>query len=378
MMLPRPGSAELRDAFDGRRVLVTGHTGFKGGWLTLWLSALGARVAGLALTADPRSMYRALALDELCESAEQDIRDVAAVAEVVRRTRPEVVFHLAAQSLVRASYEAPLETLAVNTLGTANVLEAIRGSELRCAVVVVTSDKCYQPSPEGESREVDALGGHDPYSCSKAAAELVVESWRRSYFPPDRLGSHGVAIATARAGNAIGGGDYAADRLVPDAVRAWQAGVALELRNPGHVRPWQHVIEPLGGYLLLAAELLRSQSPELCGPWNFGPPSEVDANVSQVAHAFARAWNPAAPPAVRAGAANGKPEVPALRLSTRKAESLLGWRPRWSLTEALARTAAWYAAQHRGAPPAALRDLTLTQISDWLGSPAIVTNGCAQ
>jgi CDP-glucose 4,6-dehydratase len=360
--------AELREAFDGRRVLVTGHTGFKGGWLTLWLHALGARVTGLALPAAGRGVYRALALDGLCESILQDIRDAGAVARIVERARPEAVFHLAAQPLVRASYAAPLETLQVNTLGTANLLEAIRLAGRPCAVVVVTSDKCYRPSePAKALSELDRLGGDDPYSCSKAAAELVVESWRASYFPPERLGSHGVGVATARAGNAVGGGDFAADRLVPDAVRSWESGLPLELRNPDHVRPWQHVLEPLGGYLLLAAELVRRRQ-DVCAPWNFGPRGETTATVAQVAEVFARAWNPAAPPPVRASLRPGNPETPVLRLSTSNAESLLGWRARWSLQEALARTAAWYSAQHRGASPQALRDLTLTQIADWLAA----------
>jgi CDP-glucose 4,6-dehydratase len=370
--LARPSIAELREAFSGRRVLVTGHTGFKGGWLTLWLHALGAHVTGLALAPADRGVFRALALEEICESILQDVRDAGGVARLVERARPEAVFHLAAQPLVRASYTAPLETLEVNTLGTANVLEAIRLADRPCAVVIVTSDKCYQQSRTTTPlSELDRLGGDDPYSCSKAAAELVVESWRRSYFPAERVGTHGVGIATARAGNVVGGGDYAADRLVPDAVRAWEAGAALELRNPDHVRPWQHVLEPLAGYLLLAAELLDAPRPDVCGPWNFGPPGHSTATVAQVAEAFARAWNPRAPPPVRASRRPGNPEATVLRLSTSKAESLLSWRARWPLPEALARTATWYAADQRRVSPQALRDLTLTQIADWLAAPGI-------
>ena len=379
MNAPRPGAAELREAFEGRRVLVTGHTGFKGSWLTLWLHSLGAHVTGVGRPAGDRSLFRALALDQVCESTVQDVRDAGALATIVERARPEVVFHLAAQSVVRASYATPLETLQVNILGTANLLEAIRLAGRSCAVVIVTSDKCYRHMHVATPlSETDTLGGEDPYSCSKAAAELVVESWRRSYFPPEHLAKHGVGVATARAGNVIGGGDYAADRIVPDAVRAWEAGAQLQLRNPDHVRSWQHVLEPLGGYLLLGAELRAARREEMCGPWNFGPPADRTATVAEVAEAFARAWNPAAPPRVSASAHPGTQEAPVLRLSTRKAEALLGWRSRWRLHESLARTAEWYCASRRGASSVLLRDLALQQIADWLAAPAADATGSAQ
>jgi len=255
-----PSVAELRASFAGKRVLVTGHTGFKGSWLTLWLADLGAEVTGYALAPDTTpALFERAGVEKRCRSIISDVRDAARLAAVVKEAKPDVILHLAAQPLVRLSYEQPLETLQTNVLGTANLLEAVRAAGRPCAVVVVTSDKCYENREWLYGyREDEAMGGHDVYSMSKGAAELVTASWRRSFFHPQRLAQHGVAIASARAGNVVGGGDWARDRIVPDAIAALAAGQAIPVRNPDGVRPWQHVLEPLGGYLLLGARLMSN------------------------------------------------------------------------------------------------------------------------
>ncbi|BDG07171.1 CDP-glucose 4,6-dehydratase [Anaeromyxobacter paludicola] len=361
---------DLRQAYAGKRVLLTGHTGFKGGWLALWLESLGARVTGFALPPPTSpSFFEDCGVAQLCEHVLGDLRDPAAVREVVRRSRPEVVFHLAAQPLVRLSYESPVETFETNVMGTAHLLEALRLEQRPAAVVVVTSDKCYENREWAYGyREEDALGGHDPYSASKGAAEIVAASYRRSFFAPARLAEHGVALATARAGNVIGGGDWAADRIVPDAARALAAGVPIPVRNPASVRPWQHVLEPLGGYLLLGARLLGApdEAARCCGPWNFGPAPESARPVRDVVEAAVRAWG--------SGSWQATPQVGApheaglLRLAIEKAVSQLAWRPRWELEEAVGRTFAWYRARHEGAGPAAMRDLSLRQIGEYLSA----------
>ncbi len=371
-MRSAPNEPALADAFAGRRVLLTGHTGFKGAWLTLWLESLGARVTGFALPpATTPALFDELALAGRCEHVVGDVRDPAAVREVVRACRPEVVLHLAAQPLVRYSYDHPVETFATNVLGTAHVLEAVRRERLRCAVVVVSSDKCYQNRewPYGY-REDDPMGGHDPYSASKGGTELVVSSYRSSFFPPERLAEHGVALASARAGNVIGGGDWALDRIVPDAVRSLCEGKPIPVRNPLAVRPWQHVLEPLGGYLLLAARLLGApgDAARCCGPWNFGPSPESARPVRDVVAAAVASWGEGSWTEARQ---EGAPhEAGLLRLSIEKAVGQLGWRPRWDLEEAVARTVAWYRAHHRGAGAEELRALALSQIRDYLGEEA--------
>jgi CDP-glucose 4,6-dehydratase len=366
LVMRAPTAAELRRAYEGKRVLLTGHTGFKGSWLALWLRGLGAEVTGYALAPDPMpSLHRAAGVERACRSVVADVRDLPRLRAAVAEVRPEFVFHLAAQPLVRLSYEAPLETLQTNVLGTAHLLEALR-TELRpCAVVVVTSDKCYEnrERPEGY-REDEAMGGHDVYSMSKGAAELVASAWRRSFF--DRTGS--VAIATARAGNVVGGGDWARDRIVPDAIAALAAGRPVPVRNPAAVRPWQHVLEPLGGYLLLGARLApgAQDRASFCGPWNFGPRHEDARPVREVVEALVREWgsgswadrhDPAAPH-----------EAGLLRLDVRKAEAQLGWRPRWRFEETFRRTVEWYRAFHAGAGADALAELCRRQIAEYLES----------
>lgn len=329
-------------------VLVTGHTGFKGSWLCLWLAELGARVSGLALAPAPGpTLFEAARVAErLAADHRVDVRDDAAVASVVAEAAPEVVFHLAAQPLVRAGHRRPVETFATNVVGTAAVLEAIRRRERPCAVVVVTSDKCYEaPAPPGGHGEGDRLGGADPYSASKAGAELVAAAFRQSFFPPGDAAGHGVLVATARAGNVIGGGDWSADRIVPDAIRALAAGRPVPVRNPASVRPWQHVLEPLAGYLRLAERLLMGD-PSAATAWNLGPAEDACVPVAELVEAICRRWGDGS--WEHRPDADAAPEAEALRLATERAHTQLGWRPRWSLSEAVDRTVDWYRAHHDG------------------------------
>jgi len=353
------------EAFRGKRVLVTGHTGFKGGWLVAWLHALGAEVTGFALAPDTDpSLYDALAVATLCRSTIGDIRDCDRVSALLATEKPDFLFHLAAQPLVRRGYKEPLETFDVNVRGTATILEALRVSGLPCHVVVVSSDKCYQNEEWVHGyREDDKLGGHDPYSASKAATEIVAASYRQSFFPPAELGRHGVALATARAGNVIGGGDWSADRIVPDAVTALQQGRAVLVRNPGAVRPWQHVLEPLSGYLTLAAKLARGTLPEradFCGAYNFGPLPVSNRTVADLAERLVAAWGSGS--WVDGRQPNAPREAGLLALSIDKAVAHLEWRPRWSFAEAVGRSVQWYRAFYADGGAAAARACTHEQI----------------
>ncbi|HEX7820347.1 MAG TPA: CDP-glucose 4,6-dehydratase [Sphingobium sp.] len=353
----RPGSgatATPSPAFwAGRRVLVTGHTGFKGSWLLVLLESLGAHVTGLALAPDTMpSMFDLIDGAALCDHHVADIRDAAAVEAVVARAAPEIVLHLAAQPLVRASYVDPLGTYQTNVMGTAHVLEACRRAASVRTIVSVTTDKCYANDGRVEGYREDApLGGHDPYSNSKACAELVSACWRDSF-----LAERGIGLATARAGNVIGGGDWSADRLVPDAVRAFAAGDTLEIRNPGAVRPWQHVLEPLTGYLLLAEAL--SINPDRFGRgWNFGPPASDVKPVQTVIDLLARHWGITQPWAKQPG--DHPHEAAMLTLDSSAAANALGWHPRLSLDRALELTADWYRADDK-------RAITRTQTASFL------------
>lgn len=370
-----PDLSALKTAYGGRRVLVTGHTGFKGAWLTFWLRELGAEVTGLALPPDTDpSLFSEIELASLCRHLTGDIREAGDLAQHVREASPEVVFHLAAQSLVRRSYREPLATIATNVLGTAHLLEAVREFGRPCAIVVVTSDKCYENREQAAGyREDDPLGGHDTYSASKAAAEIVTAGYRRSFFPPPKIRFHGVALATARAGNVLGGGDWSADRLIPDAVRALGAGEPLRVRNPDSIRPWQHVLDPLAGYLLLGMRLRESADAErasYCEAWNFGPGEENARAVAEVAEEFLRRWGSGRWEPARDGSAPH--EAGRLHLSIEKARNRLGWEPRWGFSETIRRTADWYRAHAAGAGAAALRELMRNQIHDFLkGSRAV-------
>jgi len=361
--------AELKTAYAGQPVLVTGHTGFKGSWLTLWLAQLGAKVTGYALAPeDPRGAFTAAGVEADCRHLLGDVRDLAALRRALAAARPAFVFHLAAQPLVRRSYHEPLETLETNVMGTAKLLEAVRAEGLRCAVVIVTSDKCYENREWVYGyREDEPMGGHDVYSMSKGAAELVVSSFRRSFFPPPALARHGVAIASARAGNVIGGGDWSADRIVPDAIGALAGDAPVQVRNPGAVRPWQHVLEPLGGYLLLGARLSGAKAAEHCEAWNFGPRPEAARPVKELVEAMIGAWGGGR---WEDRGDPGEPhEARFLRLSIDKAQARLGWTPRWDFAEGIRRTVAWYKAQAQGATAAALRALCLEQIRDYAAGP---------
>lgn len=319
----------------GKRVLLTGHTGFKGAWLALWLQRLGAEVVGLALPpATLPSLFERAQVASTCQSHVGDIRDAAALAALVQRSQPDIVFHLAAQALVRVSYRDPVTTFATNVMGTVHTLEALRTVDSVRAVVVVTTDKVYQNLEHAfPYRETDALGGHDPYSASKAAAEMVVTSYRASF-----LADRQVAVASARAGNVIGGGDWSEDRLIPDAIRAWDAGQPLQIRRPDAVRPWQHVLEPLCAYLRLAEQLVAQ--PDLAGAYNFGPQTHEAATVRAVVqlarNTYGRgdvAWG---------DGSEGPHEAGWLALEVAKARTLLGVAPRWTLAQTVHRTMDWY------------------------------------
>lgn len=323
------------DFWRGRAVLVTGHTGFKGSWLTLWLQHLGARVTGYALPPQPGpSLFDLAGLARSTAHHVGDVRNHDELRDVVTGAAPEIIFHLAAQALVREGYRDPLTTITSNVTGTAHVLEAARHTPSVRAVVVVTSDKCYDnkewPWPY---RETEPLGGHDPYSASKACAELITAAWRNS-FPRD-----GLAIASARAGNVIGGGDWAPDRLVPDALAAWSRGEALRIRNPHAVRPWQHVLEPLHGYLIVAQNLCRQQAAEA---WNFGPGDDDMVPVADLLDRLAVHWGAGA--RWQSDTGDHPPEASRLRLDSTRARVMLGWKPVWSLDDALRQTVDWHRA----------------------------------
>lgn len=353
----------IADTLRGRRVFLTGHTGFKGSWLLLWLTQMGAEVTGYALPPEEPSMFSRLSLGDTCHNIAGDVRDRDHLAAALDAAKPDLVLHLAAQSLVLPSYDDPLGTLQTNVLGTANVLDALRTLGRPCAAVVVTSDKCYENRGWVYGyREADPLGGHDVYSTSKAAAELVTAGYRRSFFSAGGA----IRVASARAGNVIGGGDWAAGRLVPDCVRALGRGEAVRVRNPRFVRPWQHVLEPLHGYLVLASGLLAGRS-ELCDAWNFGPRADDVRTVEELVEAVIAAWGEG-----RWAAAEGEQphEAQTLRLSIDKAQAQLGWSPRWTFAEAVAHTVVWYRADHDGATAADLRALSLAQIDGYMRETA--------
>lgn len=331
---------DLVNAWHGRRVFLTGHTGFKGGWLSMWLAGRGAVVRGFAL--DPETepnLFTAASIGSVVEDIRGDIRDFAKLESSILEFQPEVVFHLAAQPLVRRSYIDPLGTYATNVMGTAHVLEAVRHSESVRAVVCITTDKCYRQREGAQPfRETDPLGGHDPYSSSKACAEIVSAAYRSSYFPVDRLAEHHVALATARAGNVIGGGDWSEDRLIPDLVRGFLAKQPVMIRRPKAIRPWQHVLESLHGYILLAEGLLAGKA-RLASSFNFGP-CEAPWPVESIATKLASMWGEGASWIFDPIA--GVHEEHCLMLDVRKAFSELGWKPRLSIEEALEWTLDWY------------------------------------
>ena len=325
------------DCYRGKTVLVTGHTGFKGSWLCLWLERLGARVVGYALAPPTQpSLFEQAGIAALVEHHIGDVRDTEALATAVKAAQPDFVFHLAAQPLVLDSYTAPAETFATNVTGTINLLEALRASRSQASVVMVTTDKVYRNAETGQAfAEDDPLSGHDPYSASKAAMELAVASWRASFF-----GGDGPRVATARAGNVIGGGDWSANRIVPDLARALAGNAVPELRHPGALRPWQHVLEPLAGYLWLSAKLAGADGADFAEAWNFGPDPDDAHTVGDLAEALLAAWD--RPGWNRADNAESPHEAGLLRLAIAKAEARLGWHPVWDFAATVERTAGWY------------------------------------
>jgi CDP-glucose 4,6-dehydratase len=352
------------NSYRGKRVLLTGHTGFKGAWLAEWLLTLGAEVAGFSLPPPTSpSLFEQLGLASRLRHIEGDIRDLSAVQAAVEVCKPHFVFHLAAQPLVRLSYEQPVETYATNVMGTVNVLEAVHLSKLACTVVAITTDKCYENKEWVHSyREEDPMGGYDPYSSSKGAAELVISAYRRSYFSaPDSR----VKLASARAGNVIGGGDWALDRIVPDCIRALQRGQTIPVRNKVATRPWQHVLEPLSGYLWLGACLadpqvsgLRVPQATFASAFNFGPALASNRTVAELVQEILKHWpgkwdDKSDPHAVH--------EAKLLNLTTDKAHHFLGWAPAWPFAETIQQTVTWY---RRATEPASdVHALTAGQIT---------------
>jgi CDP-glucose 4,6-dehydratase len=322
----------LRQAFAGKKVWISGHTGFKGSWLTTWLLELGAEVAGYALPAEG-PLFRQLGLARHIRHEQADIRNLGKLRKSLSSFRPDFVFHLAAQPLVRRSYGQPCETFEVNTLGTAYVLDALKVQKTPCAAVFVTTDKVYE-NRETRRRylEKDPLGGRDPYSASKAAAEIIIASYRSSFFQ-----KHPVRVVSARAGNVIGGGDWAEDRILPDCVRALQKGKMILVRNPRATRPWQHVLEPLGGYLALAARLSRGG--KVSGSYNFGPAARGDRTVEDLVKEILIHWPGKWKKVCEAGALH---EAGLLHLNNRLAEKELGWRPCWGFRQTIRQTIQWY------------------------------------
>lgn len=350
--------------YNGKKVWLSGHTGFKGSWMAEWLLSQGAIVHGYSLAPDAGpALFNQLQLAGRLENEINDIRDAAAVKKSIFETQPDFVFHLAAQPLVRYSYDAPVDTYEVNVMGTVNVLESLRHLGKSCAAVFITTDKCYENREWVHGyREEDALGGFDPYSSSKAAAELAISSWRRSFFV-----NHPVKIASARAGNVIGGGDWAKDRIIPDCVRSLQKGEAIPVRNKVATRPWQHVLEPLSGYLWLGALLANPQLGRFDGSYyssafNFGPTNSSNQNVKSLVEELLKHW-----PGTWTDKSDPKAahEAKLLHLTTDKAHGLLGWQPVWNFSETVARTAQWYRTVTESNNSNSARELTLAQIQNY-------------
>jgi CDP-glucose 4,6-dehydratase len=357
----------IASAFRGKRVLVTGHTGFKGGWLSLWLAEMGAEVTGVALPppAGP-SLFKDAGIADIVDDRIADIRSPEEFARATQGCDPDLIIHMAAQSLVRPSYDDPVGTIATNVVGTAVVLDRARQMTNLKGVIVVTSDKCYENHEWAwPYRENDQLGGADPYSASKGCTEIVASAFRRSYFASE----DSAHIATVRAGNVFGGGDWAVDRLVPDIIRSTLRGEKVVIRNPGSVRPWQHVLEPLSGYLLIGALLMSDRRGEFAEAWNFGPPADAFMEVEALARGLQRHWGYGAAELEFGERVSGPHEAGMLTLDSSKARQRLGWKPRLSVERAIAMTAEWYRAFGEGT--ADMRALTLDQIREYIGEQAV-------
>jgi CDP-glucose 4,6-dehydratase len=350
---------DLKAVYQGKKVFLTGHTGFKGAWLLQWLHVLGAQVKGYALAPEQEEdLYNLIQGDTLCESVIADLRDREKLEAEIVAFQPDFIFHLAAQPLVRLSYEIPADTFAINAIGTAYVLDAVRQLEKPCTIVLITTDKVYENKEwVYPYRETDRLGGYDPYSASKACAELVINSYVQSFFNPAAYEQHRKGIAVGRAGNVIGGGDWAKDRIIPDIVRALRNEAPVTVRNPKAVRPWQHVLEPLGGYLLLGARLADNPL-GFSGAWNFGPYAEDNKLVEELVQDALEIWGSGTydkPVLV------GQPhEAGLLKLDISKAVNELNWKPQYAASKAIAKTLQWYKAYSQD--PATIQQFTLEQI----------------
>ncbi|HMI68042.1 MAG TPA: CDP-glucose 4,6-dehydratase [Cyclobacteriaceae bacterium] len=356
------------DIYKGKKVLITGHTGFKGSWLALWLRELGAKVYGYALEPPTRpSLFEMVGLEKGIEHELADIRDFERVKRSVQRIKPDIVFHLAAQSLVGKSYNDPLETIQINALGTVNLMEAVRQTGLSLAMVLITSDKCYENREwHFGYRENDRLGGRDPYSASKAAAGVLIGSWRNSFFNPATINDHGVRVASARAGNVVGGGDWSKDRIVPDCIRDLQNQTFITVRNPYATRPWQHVLEPLSGYLELGRKLLDSSSEhvaEFCDAFNFGPHVTNNKSVKELVEEIIENWGSGSWKWISPQKVNYESSL--LNLNIDKSYHKLHWLPKWNFEETIARTVEWY--QMAGRDSSRMQEFTLKQIKSYQG-----------
>jgi CDP-glucose 4,6-dehydratase len=353
--------------FEGTVVLLTGHTGFKGSWLSVWLNELGAKVVGYSVDVPTEpSNFEASGLAQRTIDVRGDVRDLDALCDVIETHRPQVVFHLAAQTIVRLSYVEPKETFDVNVMGTVNVLEAVRRTGSVRSVVCVTSDKCYENKEwVWGYRERDRLGGHDPYSASKAMAELVVSSYRRSFFGDGTSSGHDVGIASVRAGNVIGGGDWASDRLVVDCMCALMNGEPIPVRNPYSVRPWQLVLEPLSGYLWLAGKLLQ-EGTQFAEAWNFGPPEHVTVSVKDLVEKLIALGGAGGWKDLSAGQAEAPHEANLLMLSWEKAANRLGWKPVYDWHQAASETVGWFKAYQERGPGADMYDVCVEQIGRYV------------
>jgi len=351
--------------WNGKRVFLTGHTGFKGGWLLLWLSSMGAKVTGYGLVPNttPNFFEVARVSTDLEQSHIADIRDLEKVQKAMADARPDIVIHMAAQPLVRYSYANPVETYATNVMGTVHVLESIRHLDCVRAAVIVTTDKCYDNKEwVWGYRESEPMGGHDPYSNSKGCAELVTSAYRQSYFSPEKFNQHQVAIATARAGNVIGGGDWSEDRLIPDAIKAFEADKALVIRNPLATRPWQHVLEPLSGYLVLAQSLYQGGA-KFDGAWNFGPRDEDARSVQEVVNLLIKDWGSAA--TWTQDQSEQPHEAHSLKLDCSKVRQYLDWVPRWNLEQAIEKITQWHQAHQQQGN---MHEISLKQIATYQNS----------
>lgn len=364
MAILRPASVDS-SFWKGKSVFLTGHTGFKGGWLSLWLSSMDAKVTGYALApnTDPNFFQVAKVEGALECSHIADIRDLEKLQKAMRNAQPEIVIHMAAQPLVRYSYANPVETYATNVMGTVYVLESIRTLDCVRAAVMVTTDKCYENKEwVWGYRENEPMGGYDPYSNSKGCAELVTSAYRQSFFAPEKYAQHRVAVASARAGNVIGGGDWSQDRLIPDAIKAFESNQPLAIRNPLATRPWQHVLEPLSGYLVLA-QALYQEGAQFNGGWNFGPRDEDARPVQEVVNLLIQNWDASA--SWRQDQKEQSHESHALKLDCSKAHQHLKWSAKWDLEMAISQITQWHKAFYQKSD---MRDISLTQINRYQNS----------